>query len=53
MTISLPLVLLTIVSATAFSQYGDDFVRKEGKVGLSVMAGPAFPSGEFAANRSS
>jgi hypothetical protein len=48
MKILLPLLLLSILPASALSQYGDDFVRKEGKFGLSVMAGPAFPSGEFA-----
>ena len=47
MKIFLPLLLLSILPATALSQSGDDFVRKEGKFGLSVKAGPAIPSGEF------
>jgi hypothetical protein len=42
------LLLPTILATTALGQYEGDSPAKQGKLGISVKAGPAFPLGEFA-----
>lgn len=41
------LLLPTVLATTALGQYDGDFPRKQGRFGISVKAGPAFPLGDF------
>ena len=48
MKIIISLLFVSMVTTCASAQYGDMMVRKQGRFGVSVKAGPAFPVGEFA-----
>ncbi len=43
----LPLLFIVALSTSAWSQYAGEYAMKEGKFGIAVKAGPAFPVGEF------
>jgi len=48
MKIFFSLVFVVVVTTSALAQYDDAMFRKQGRFGVSVKAGPAFPVGEFA-----
>jgi hypothetical protein len=48
MRIFLLLLLLTGLATSAQGQYEDDVLQKQGRIGISVKAGPGFPLGDFA-----